>query len=120
MVKFLYEYLLGFLINLHCCNKYISLYYFTFFFFFVKKLTKKDGDGFFKTNNKFSKLYQENHFYIQIGNQISYLDEESYLDFLKTNFEKVYEDKEFVLEYSFKNLKKLKLNQSLFFSKIEN
>jgi Fic family protein len=76
--------------------------------------------GFFKTNNKFSKLYKENHFYIQIGNEINYLDNESYLDFLKTNFEKVYENKEFVFEYSFKNLKKLKLNQSLFFSKIES
>ncbi len=87
---------------------------------FIEHFVLSLVDGFFKTNNKFSKLYQENHFYIQIGNQINYLDEESYLDFLKTNFEKVYEDKEFVLEYSFKNLKKLKLNQSLFFSKIES
>lgn len=87
----------------------------TFIEYFVISLVEK----FFNTNFKFDKLYQENNFYIQLGNKMHYLNTETYHEFLKANFDKIFEDKEFVFEYSFKNLKKLKLNESYFFIKIE-
>lgn len=87
----------------------------TFVEYFVFALIEK----FFKTNLKFNKLYEEINFYIQLGNKIHYLNNENFLGFLKANFDEIFKNKELCFEYSFKNLKNLKLNQSYFFIKIE-
>ena len=76
-------------------------------------------ENFFNINFKFNKLYEECDFYIQLGNKINYLNSENYNVFLNSNFNKIFKNKEFVFEYSFKNLKNLNLNESYFFSKFE-
>ena len=83
--------------------------------YFVFLLVEK----FFTSNFKFGKLYEEFNFYIQLGDKINYLNSENYHDFLNDNFDKIFNDKEFVFEYSFKNLKSLKLDESYFYSKLE-
>ncbi len=83
--------------------------------YFVFSLIEK----FLKANLKFDKLYEEINFYIQLGNKIHYLDSETCLEFLKDNFDEIFKNKEINFEYSFKNLKNLKLNQSYFFIKME-
>lgn len=87
----------------------------TFVEYFVFALIEK----FFKTNLKFNKLYEEINFYIQLGNKIHYLNNENFLEFLNANFEEIFKNKEMCFEYSFKNIKNLKLDQSYFFIKIE-
>lgn len=87
----------------------------TFVEYFVFTLIEK----FFKTNLKFNKLYEEINFYIQLGNKIHYLNNENFLEFLKASFEEIFKNKEMCFEYSFKNIKNLKLDQSYFFIKIE-
>jgi len=82
-----------------------------FVFFLVEKT--------FTINFKFDRLYEESNFCIQLGNKMNYLNSENYLDFLKSNFDKIFENKELTFQYSFKNLKKLKLNESYFFSNFE-
>ena len=77
-------------------------------------------ERFFKTNNKFTKFYEKNDFSIQLGNQINHLNEENYISFLDINFNKIFENKEFVFGYSFEKFKKLKLDKSQFYSKIES
>ena len=88
----------------------------TFIDYYVFKIV----DIFFKTNSKFKNLYEKNTFFIQLGNQINHLNEENYMVFLNSNFNKIFENKEFVFGYSFEKLKNLKLDESYFYSKIES
>lgn len=86
---------------------------------FVEYIIFQFFDKIINVNSKFDKLYQEINFYFQIGNKIHYLEKEVCIDFLHENFDEIFTKKELVLEYSFKNLKKLRLEDSYFVSKIE-